>query len=58
MILSLVLKAYRQANGLSLKSLSRRMGICYVTLHRLEHGRPVMSTELIKIWRWLMGDKL
>lgn len=57
MILSAILKAYRQHHGLSLKELGRITGVCYVTLHRLEHGRPILSTEMAKIWRWILSKE-
>lgn len=54
MMLVTLIKTYRQQHGLSLRSMAKITGLSYVTLHRLEKGRPIMSDEWSKLWQWML----
>lgn len=55
MMLVTVIRTYRQQQNLSLRAFAKLTGISYVTLHRLENGRAIMSDEWAKLWRWLLS---
>jgi transcriptional regulator with XRE-family HTH domain len=57
MMLRILLQTYRQHRGLTLRQMEKQTGVSYVTLHRFEHGKPIIHEELVKIWLWLMNKE-
>lgn len=53
MKLANILKAYRKAEGLSMRGTAKIVGIDYTALHRFESGRPVSNRNLVKIILWM-----
>lgn len=53
-MLQQLIKSYRESQNLTLRQLAKQMGIGYVSLHRLEKGRPLNmdAVQAIMAWMW------
>jgi transcriptional regulator with XRE-family HTH domain len=55
MMLRILLRTYREHHRLTLRAMQKLTGVSYVTLHRFEHGKTIIHSELVKIWQWMMS---
>lgn len=57
-MLSELIKAYREQNRISVRTLAKRIGITYQLLWRFEEGREIESCAWVKIMVWVLkGEK-
>jgi transcriptional regulator with XRE-family HTH domain len=57
MVFGLLLKAYRQQEGISLRKLAKIIGVQFSALHRFETGHEIEARHLVRIFKWALTDK-
>lgn len=55
--LGIVLKAWRESQGIGLREAASMIGTSRSTLSRIERGMKADGDTLAKIIRWLLGEK-
>lgn len=57
MRLGVVLRAWRQERGLTIREVASSMGVSHPTLSRIENGKGVNTEVLLKIMHWLSCEE-
>lgn len=53
-MLHLILKAYRQSEGLSVRAMAGQIGIDHATLWRFEEGKEIRTRQWVAILHWTL----
>ena len=56
MRLAKLLKLYRAAHGMDQKAMAAEMDIATSTMSRIEQGKTISMTQIIKVLVWLLGN--
>ena len=52
-----LLKCYREVNQMSIRDLSKKIGLTIATLSRVENGKPVDLRITLVFINWLFGEQ-